>query len=64
VNSPEGDAVIVEAESAGATIPRHGAETVWGGYSGVFIDPDGQHWEVAHNPRWTVHEDGSTTLPS
>ena len=19
-------------------------------------------WEVAHNPGWTVHEDGSTTL--
>ena len=32
------------------------------GYSGVFIDPDGHPWEVAHNPGWTVHEDGRTTL--
>jgi hypothetical protein len=28
----------------------------------VFIDPDGHPWEVAHNPRWTVHPDGRTTL--
>jgi predicted lactoylglutathione lyase len=64
VNSPaEVDAVITEAEAAGATIPRHGADTFWGGYSGVFVDPDGHPWEVAHNPRWTVDEEGRTTLP-
>lgn len=63
VNSPaEVDAVLAEAEAAGAKIPRAGAETFWGGYSGVFIDPDGHPWEVAHNPGWTVREDGSTTL--
>jgi uncharacterized protein len=63
VNAPEEvDAVLEEARAAGATIGRPGAETVWGGYSGVFIDPDGHPWEVAHNPRWTVHEDGTTTL--
>ena len=56
------DAVIEEARKAGATIPREGAETFWGGYSGVFVDPDGHPWEVAHNPRWTVHDDGRTTL--
>src|SRR5215210_4440183 len=49
----EVDGVIAEAEEAGASIPRHGAETFWGGYSGVFIDPDGHAWEVAHNPHWT-----------
>ncbi len=63
VRSPaEVDAVIAEAESAGATIPRYGAETFWGGYSGVFVDPDGHPWEVAHNPRWTIREDGSIEL--
>ena len=63
VRSPaEVDAVIAEAEAAGATIPRHGAETFWGGYSGVFLDPDGHPWEVAHNPGWTVGDDGSTLL--
>jgi len=49
-------------KAAGATIPRHGAETFWGGYSGVFVDPDGHPWEVAHNPGWTIAEDGSTRL--
>jgi predicted lactoylglutathione lyase len=58
----EVDEVIEEARNAGATIGREGAETFWGGYSGIFIDPDGHPWEVAHNPRWTVHDDGSTTL--
>jgi predicted lactoylglutathione lyase len=64
VRSPaEVDAVIAEAEAAGATIPRAGAETFWGGYSGVFVDPDGHAWEVAHNPRWTIAPDGATVLP-
>jgi len=63
VRSPAAvDAVIAEAEAAGATIGRHGAETFWGGYSGVFIDPDGHPWEVAHNPGWTIADDGSTYL--
>lgn len=64
VASPgEVDAVLAQADAAGATIARRGAETFWGGYSGVFIDPDGHPWEVAHNPHWTLHEDGSITLP-
>ncbi len=63
VNSPgQVDAVIEEARAAGATIGRPGAETPWGGYSGIFIDPDGHPWEIANNPSWTVHEDGRTTL--
>jgi predicted lactoylglutathione lyase len=58
----EVDAVIEEARAAGATIGREPAETFWGGYSGLFIDPEGHPWEVAHNPRWTVHDDGSVSL--
>jgi catechol 2,3-dioxygenase-like lactoylglutathione lyase family enzyme len=58
----EVDAVLTEAEAAGATIARAGAETFWGGYSGVFIDPDGHPWEVAHNPHWTIADDGSVRL--
>jgi predicted lactoylglutathione lyase len=60
----EVDEVIEQARAAGGTIPREPGETFWGGYSGVFVDPDGHPWEVAHNPRWTVHPDGSTELPS
>ena len=63
VRSPaEVDAVLAEAEAAGATIGRAGAETFWGGYSGVFVDPDGHPWEVAHNPGWTLAADGAVTL--
>jgi uncharacterized protein len=63
VRSPEEvDSVIEEARAAGATIPREGAETFWGGYSGVFVDPDGHPWEVAHNPGWTIRDDGSISL--
>ncbi|HWB88764.1 MAG TPA: VOC family protein [Acidimicrobiia bacterium] len=60
----EVDRVIEEARAAGATIGREPAETFWGGYSAVFIDPDGHPWEVAHNPGWTIEEDGSVTLPA
>jgi uncharacterized protein len=64
VRSPaEVDEVINEAREAGAEIAREGAETFWGGYSGVFIDPDEHPWEVAHNPRWVVADDGSIRLP-
>jgi len=63
VRSPdEVDAVLAEAERAGATIARAGAETFWGGYSGVFVDPDGHPWEVAHNPHWVLADDGSVSV--
>ena len=63
VRSPaEVDAVIEEARRAGATIGREPAGTFWGGYSGLFIDPDGHPWEVAHNPGWTLLADGSVSL--
>jgi uncharacterized protein len=64
VRSPaEVDAVLAEAEAAGATIGRPGAPTEWGGYAGAFVDPDGHPWEVAHNPGWPLDTDGSVHLP-
>jgi uncharacterized protein len=61
--SPEDvDAVVEEARAAGARIAREPATTFWGGYSGVFVDPDGHPWEVAHNPHWTIAADGSISL--
>jgi uncharacterized glyoxalase superfamily protein PhnB len=58
----EVDEVIETARAAGATIVREPAQTFWGGYSAVFVDPDGHPWEVAHNPGWTIAEDGSVRL--
>ncbi|HET7574776.1 MAG TPA: VOC family protein [Solirubrobacterales bacterium] len=60
---PEVDAVLEEARAAGARIGREPAETFWGGYSAVFLDPDGHPWEVAHNPRWRLTEEGGVSLP-
>ena len=65
VGSPaDVDAFLDKARAAGAAIPRAGAATFWGGYSGLFIDPDGHPWEVAHNPLWSLGADGSIQLPA
>jgi uncharacterized protein len=62
--SPEEvDSVIEEARKAGATIAREPGPAFWGGHTAIFIDPEGHPWEVAHNPRWTIADDGSVTLP-
>lgn len=58
----EVDAVLAEALAAGATLRKAAHDTVWGGYSGYFADPDGHLWEVAHNPFWTIAEDGAIRL--
>lgn len=58
----EVDAIIGEAERAGATIRRRPAATGWGGYSALFADPDGHLWEVAHNPGWRLAQDGTVHL--
>ena len=58
----EVDAAIAEARAAGAEIAREPAATFWGGYSGVFIDPEGHPWEVAHNPHWRLDAEGGAHL--
>lgn len=63
VHSPaEVDEVLHQAASAGATVKRPGAATEWGGYSGLFVDPDGHPWEIAHNPGWRLAPDGTVGL--
>jgi uncharacterized protein len=63
VASPaEVDAVTEQARAAGATIGREPAQTFWGGYSAIFVDPEGHPWEVAHNPRWTLTPEGGVRL--
>jgi len=63
VGSPAAvDEVVEQARAAGATVTRQPAETFWGGYSGAFTDPDGHPWEIAHNPYWTITDDGRTVL--
>jgi len=62
-SSTEVDEVIAAAHSAGAKVTRPPATTFYGGYAGVFTDPDGHAWEIAHNPGFPLAEDGSLTIP-
>ena len=63
VGSPQAvDEFLEKARAAGGTIARKGGETFWGGYNGVFLDPDGHPWEIAHNPFWILSERGDVTL--
>jgi len=63
VRAPEEvNEVLLEAERSGGSIVRRAATADWGGITGAFADPDGYVWEVAHNPGWTVAEDGSVHL--
>jgi uncharacterized protein len=54
----EVDEVMREAQAAGAGIVKPAQETFWGGYAGLFEDPDGHLWEVAHNPFWRLDAEG------
>jgi len=58
------DRVVEDTRAAGARIAREPAETFYGGYAGVFVDLDGHPWEVAHNPGFALHADGSLRLPA
>ncbi|MBE0592624.1 MAG: VOC family protein, partial [Gemmatimonadales bacterium] len=46
----EVDAVMRQAEAAGASIVKPAHDTFWGGYAGYFQDPDRHLWEVVWNP--------------
>lgn len=52
----EVDALMKQAEKAGARITDPAHDRFWGGYSGYFQDPDGHLWEIAWNPQWEVKD--------
>ena len=57
------DGAFARVDAAGGQIVRAPHETDWGGYSGYFADPDGNLWEIAHNPFWPIDADGRPQLP-
>ncbi|MEW4530427.1 MAG: VOC family protein [Maioricimonas sp. JB045] len=57
------DAVLAQAQQAGARILKPAQDVFWGGYSGYFADPDGHPWEVAWNPGITITPEGEAKLP-
>ncbi|HEX2510213.1 MAG TPA: VOC family protein [Microvirga sp.] len=50
----EVDAVMAQAERAGAVITDPAHDRFWGGYSGYFHDPDGHLWEIVWHPQWSL----------
>jgi len=54
--------ILAQAERAGGTVVRSAAIAESGGTSGAFADPDGYVWEVAHNPGWTLSDDGTVHI--
>jgi catechol 2,3-dioxygenase-like lactoylglutathione lyase family enzyme len=52
----EVDAIMRQAQSAGAHVTDAARDRFWGGYSGYFQDPDGHLWEIAWNPAWEANE--------
>ncbi len=63
VDSPvEVDRVIADAIRAGGTVLKHPQYASFGGYHGHFADPNGAIWEIAHNPGWSVDDDGTVRL--
>lgn len=63
VDSPEEvDRVLGQALDAGARIVKSGRQAAFGGYHGIFADPNEVLWEVAHNPGWRVADDGTVVL--
>lgn len=55
-------AALDRARKAGARVLKEPQHASFGGYHAYFADPDGHRWEVAHNPGWTVSDDGTVTL--
>ena len=49
-SAEEVDAVMRQAQRAGARIVKPAQATFYGGYAGYFQDPDGHLWEIAFNP--------------
>ena len=44
------DALLTQAQTAGATLTQQPRDRPWGSYAGYFRDPDGHLWEILWNP--------------
>ncbi|GGY95569.1 VOC family protein [Novosphingobium colocasiae] len=61
-SAAEVDSVIARLVAAGATLLRPADAPPHGGYRGYIADPDGNAWEIAWNPAWTVDESGHVSF--
>jgi catechol 2,3-dioxygenase-like lactoylglutathione lyase family enzyme len=60
----EVDEILAQAERAGGSIIKPAGRAFWGGWYGYFADPEGNLWEVAHNPQFPIDEAGNIKLPA
>jgi uncharacterized glyoxalase superfamily protein PhnB len=60
----EVDEIFANLETADVEITTAPHKSFWGGYSGYFVDPEGNAWEIAHNPFWKLNAEGRVELPS
>jgi uncharacterized protein len=54
--------IVRQMTEAGGTVVKEPQSAEWGGYHAFVADPAGFCWEVAHNPGWTVAEDGTVAI--
>ena len=55
--------MLATAEKAGGKIIKPAQKAFWGGWYGYFADPEGNLWEVAHNPDFPIDAEGNISLP-
>ncbi|WP_299028964.1 VOC family protein [uncultured Sulfitobacter sp.] len=51
--------LLAQAEAAGGRILRAASDVFWGGHIGYFADPEGNIWEVSHNPYSPLSGEGA-----
>jgi catechol 2,3-dioxygenase-like lactoylglutathione lyase family enzyme len=56
-SAAEVDALLAQAQAAGATLTDRPHDRPWGIYSGYFRDPDGHLWEILWNPRLLIPQE-------
>ncbi|MCW8915430.1 MAG: VOC family protein [Magnetovibrio sp.] len=59
----EVEALMKQAQEAGATVLKQPIEMPWGGYVGYIADPDGHPWEFSYVEQLVPNEDGALILP-
>ncbi|MBP0439643.1 VOC family protein [Tianweitania sediminis] len=60
----EVETVLSLAKRSGGTVVKEAGRAFWGGWYGYFADPEGNLWEVAHNPDFPIDEHGNIALPA
>lgn len=54
--------VVDDMVSSGGTLLKGPQRADWGGWHALVADPTGVCWEIAHNPGWSVADDGTVSI--